>query len=80
MINTVLRITLLSITVSVTAGCAGMVDSVREEFSRDSRDAPWDPQSGSGSLLDQLPPWDHNSQRRCCGHLPTCEPYQTPRC
>lgn len=45
----------------------------------DSRDAAWDPR-GSHSLLDQIPPEESAAGRRCCGHLRSCEQYQTPRC
>ena len=47
--------------------------------SYDRRDAAWDPKPGQ-SLIDQIPNWDGESQRRCCGHLTQCQANQTPRC
>ena len=47
--------------------------------SYDRRDAAWDPKPGQ-SLIDQIPNWDGEAQRRCCGHLPQCQVNQTPRC
>ena len=38
----------------------------------DRRDAAWDPRGGA-SLLDQIPNWDGEAQRRCGGHLPESE-------
>lgn len=33
-------------------------------------DAPWDPDPRSGrSLMDQIPNWDGEAERRCGGHL-----------
>ena len=38
----------------------------------DRRDAPWDPKPGQ-TLIDQIPNWDGEAQRRCGGHLPESE-------
>lgn len=47
----------------------------------DRRDAPWDPPAGSGrSLLDQLPNWDDEADKVCCGSKRVCKPHQSPRC
>lgn len=46
-------------------GCA----TVREEFGRDPRDAPWDPKPGQGYLIDQIPNWDSEALKRCGGRL-----------
>ena len=62
-----------------TTGCSSFTSAVIEEYTRDHRDAPWDPRPGH-QLIDQTPNWDRNSRQRCCGHLKTCEPHQTPRC
>jgi hypothetical protein len=51
-----------------TVGCA----------TRDPRDAPWDPRPGA-NLFDQIPN-EISAHRRCCGHLRSCAPGQTPRC
>ena len=51
-----------------TQGCA----------THDRRDAPWDPKSGT-NLFDQIPN-EISASRRCCGHLRSCAPGQTPRC
>lgn len=57
-------------------GCA----SALEQISRDPRDTPWDPKPGQGQLIDQIPNWDGNASRVCCGHLRTCQAHQSPRC
>lgn len=44
----------------------------------DRRDAPWDPRPGV-NLFDQIPN-EIAAGRRCCGHLRSCAPHQTPRC
>ena len=66
--------------VSIFAACSALVVlqgcTVLE---RDRRDAPWDPPAGR-SLFEQLPPWDNNAERVCCGHLRQCQPHQSPRC
>jgi len=31
-------------------------------------------------LFEQLPNWDGAAHKTCCGHLRTCQPWQTPRC
>lgn len=59
---------------AVLTGCA----AVREELTRDRRDAPWDPREGQ--LFEQLPPWDGAASKICCGHLRQCLPHQSPRC
>ena len=51
-----------------TQGCA----------THDRRDAPWDPKPGT-NLFDQIPD-EISASRRCCGHLRSCAPGQTPRC
>ena len=48
-------------------------------LTQDRRDAPWDPKPGR-TLFDQIPNEDGGANRRCCGHLRECQPYQTPRC
>ncbi len=58
-----------AVSLLVLAGCA----------TRDPRDAQWDPPPGR-SLFEQLPNWDRAAEIRCCGHLRTCQPHQTPRC
>ena len=35
---------------------------------RDRRDAPWDPKHPS-QMLEQIPNWDGEANRRCGGHL-----------
>jgi hypothetical protein len=50
-----------------------------QQLTRDRRDAPWDPPPGR-SLFEQLPPWDNEAERVCCGHLRECQPHQSPRC
>lgn len=75
----------LAIILAVTSilqlqGCA----QIYAELQRDPRDAPWDPKPGSGiSLMDQLPPWDYDPNRRiCAGHKAPDQrlPHQTGRC
>jgi hypothetical protein len=42
--------------------------------------APWDPKPGQ-TLMDQIPNWDGEAERVCCGHTwPNCKPGQSPRC
>ena len=65
--KTVLMLLLVFAAVS-TQGCA----------THDRRDAPWDPKPGT-NLFDQIPN-EISAHRRCCGHLKTCAPGQTPRC
>ena len=50
-----------------------------QQLTRDRRDAPWDPAPGR-SLFEQLPPWDGEAEKVCCGHLRSCQPHQSPRC
>jgi hypothetical protein len=52
--------------------------AIREQVLRDPRDAAWDPKQGQ--LFEQIPNWDGNAERVCCGHLRVCEPHQSPRC
>jgi hypothetical protein len=67
-----MRIKILLVLLSVQlAGCSLL--------QQDRRDAPWDPK-GSRSLMDQIPNEDGAAGKRCCGHLRTCAPYQSPRC
>jgi hypothetical protein len=66
-----LRIVLVVVAVSSTAGCSLL--------QQDRRDAPWDPK-GSRTLFDQIPNEDGAAGKRCCGHLRQCEAHQTPRC
>jgi hypothetical protein len=67
-----MRIKILLLLLSVQlAGCSLL--------QQDRRDAPWDPK-GSRTLFDQIPNEDGAAGRRCCGHLRTCAPYQSPRC
>ena len=47
--------------------------------SYDRRDAAWDPRPGQ-TLIDQIPNWQGEAARRCCGHLTQCQVNQTPRC
>lgn len=68
------KITAVLCLVLVT-GCSTVI----EQAGRDPRDAPWDPRDGS-QLFEQIPNWDGNAARVCCGHLRVCEPHQTPRC
>lgn len=74
----------------VLTGCATAGEPVAEqqptywstlikELTRDPRDAPWDPPPGR-QLFEQLPPWDNNAEKVCCGHLRECQPHQSPRC
>ena len=60
--KTVLMLLIVFAAVISTQGCA----------THDRRDAPWDPRGGA-SLLDQIPNWDGEAQRRCGGHLPESE-------
>ena len=48
-------------------------------ISHDRRDAAWDPRPGQ-TLVDQIPNWQGEAARRCCGHLTQCQANQTPRC
>jgi hypothetical protein len=42
--------------------------------------APWDPPAGH-TLMDQIPNWDGEANRVCCGRDPSrCKPGQSPRC
>jgi len=42
--------------------------------------APWDPRPGH-TLMDQIPNWDGEANRVCCGHNPSsCQAHQSPRC
>ena len=66
--KTVLMLLIVFAAVS-TQGCA----------TQDRRDAPWDPKPGQ-TLIDQIPNWQGEAGSRCCGHLRTCQVYQTPRC
>ena len=52
---------------------------VLTELVRDPRDAPWDPPQGR-QLFEQIPPWDGEASKVCCGHLRECQPHQSPRC
>ena len=65
--KTLLMLLLVFAAVS-TQGCA----------THDRRDAPWDPRPGV-NLFDQIPN-EISASRRCCGHLRSCAPGQTPRC
>ena len=65
--NTLL-VSLIVFAAASTQGCA----------THDRRDAPWDPKPGQ-TLFDQIPN-EINASRRCCGHLRSCAPGQTPRC
>ena len=38
------------------------------------------PEREPQELFQQIPNWDNEALRVCCGHLQTCEPYQSPRC
>ena len=67
------KIAALAVVLAVQ-GCA----SVKEQLERDRRDAPWDPKQGQ--LFDQIPNWDGNASRVCCGHLRQCKEWQSPRC
>ena len=69
--KTVLVLLLVFAAVVSTQGCS--------VSSYDRRDAAWDPKPGQ-SLIDQIPNWDGEAQRRCCGHLRQCQANQTPRC
>ena len=76
MLGKSLLVTALAITVLAVQGCA----SIKEQLTRDPRDAPWDPKPSQGQLFDQIPNWDGNASRVCCGHLRSCEAHQSPRC
>ena len=69
--KTVLVLLLVFAAAASTQGCS--------VSSYDRRDAAWDPKPGQ-SLIDQIPNWDGEAQRRCCGHLTQCQANQTPRC
>jgi hypothetical protein len=69
--KTVLVLLLVFAAAASTQGCS--------VSSYDRRDAAWDPKPGQ-SLIDQIPNWDGEAQRRCCGHLRQCQANQTPRC
>lgn len=56
-------------------GCSSMINVL----GRDPRDAPYDPKPGQ-TLFDQIPNTEGEANRVCCGHLPQCKPYQSPRC
>lgn len=66
-----LRIVALLMLCANVAGCAGLL--------HDRRDAPWDPKPGH-ALMDQKPNWEGGANKICCGHLRSCEAYQTPKC
>ena len=66
--NTALML-LIGLAAVSTQGCA----------TRDHRDAPWDPKPGV-NLFDQIPNWEGEALRRCCGGTGSCGPGQTPRC
>lgn len=52
--------------------------TVREIFN--PTQAPWDPKPGQ-TLMDQIPNWDGEALRVCCGMDPdSCKPGQSPRC
>lgn len=53
--------------------------SMMQTLSRDPRDAPWDPKPGT-VLFEQIPNTEGEATRVCCGHLPSCQPHQSPRC
>ncbi len=61
---------LIALAIASLQGCA---------LGRDPRDAAWDPRPGQ-HLHDQIPNWDDRAHRVCCGHLRSCQPYQSPRC
>ena len=70
--KTVLVLLLVFAAAVSTVGCSSV--------SYDRRDAAWDPRPGQ-SLLDQIPNWQGEAQRRCGGHLPESERgTRTPRC
>jgi Ni/Co efflux regulator RcnB len=68
MMRLLLSLVLAASTVAAT-GCAA----------KDRRDAAWDPRGGQ-QLIDQTPNWDGAAGKKCCGHLRSCEPHQSPRC
>jgi hypothetical protein len=70
-----IKLIMLSLVLVTSTGCS----TVYNEFSRDRRDAPWDPK-GSAQLHDQIPNWDGGAGQVCCGHLRSCKPNQSPRC
>ena len=38
------------------------------------------PEPEPQELFEQLPNWDGAAHKTCCGHLRTCQPWQSPRC
>lgn len=73
---TALRTICTVLVVASLQGCAGLAEHL---IYTDRRDAAWDPRQGR-SLMDQIPNEDGGANRRCCGHLRSCERYQTPKC
>jgi hypothetical protein len=69
--RTQIKLVVLSLVLASSTGCSIL--------GQDRRDAPWDPKPGQ-SLMDQIPNEDGGANRRCCGHLRECKPYQSPRC
>ena len=62
----------LVVVCAVLGGCAGF---------KDRRDSAWDPRAGSGqTLLDQIPNFEGEAERRCCGHKRSCGVDESPRC
>ena len=49
-------------------GCAG----VWELAQKDPRDAPWDPKHPK-AMFDQIPAWEGQALRDCCGWRTDCE-------
>ena len=67
-----MKYTIVLLCVLVLAGCAAL---------KDPRDAAWDPRPSSGqTLLDQIPNFEGEAERRCCGHKRSCGVDESPRC
>jgi hypothetical protein len=71
--RTLLKLLYIAVCCSVTLAATGCAQY------KDPRDAAWDPK-GHSQLFDQIPNWDGQAERLCCGHLRSCKSYQSPRC
>lgn len=64
--------------IALLTGCS---TGARNALFGDPRDRPYDPDYNNGQqLFEQIPNMDGEANRVCCGHLRSCQPWQSPRC
>lgn len=68
-----MKLLVLALVAAQLTGCAALFG--------DPRDRPYDPNYAKGEqLFDQIPNTEGEANRVCCGHLRSCQPWQSPRC